>query len=182
MQVKSGLVLTVMGALGVSFQTWSLRKTNAATALKQAHREWLTNALGLACIVCIGLASSTSLGQFALLFLGILTPCMCTLLCSCTYLMGTTATPHDRRAFTIVLEVAILLLTQWLAPMLLGFVLGDHIFLTFPLFAGTFGIGCVASRVAAATTPVVVSYSGLHDDSKAHMLHAVDSIETSDAV
>ena len=90
------------------------------------------------------------------------------------YLMGTTATPQDRRAFTIVLEVSILLLTQWLAPMLLGFVLGSHIELTFPLFAGAFGIGCLASVAAAATNPVV-DYRGVEDESNSRMLTHTDN-------
>lgn len=150
LQVKCGIALTLIGAAAIAFQALLLRwKGGGAERTKSSHRTFMIAGQTICCVVCVVLAQSRSLDVFGALFLGVLTPIVCMLLSSCCYLMGTTASPDDRLQFTVIMEISVLLLTQWLSPILFGYILDHAIDTTFFIFAALFLIGALGATVSA---------------------------------
>jgi len=154
LQVRCGIILTLLGASAIVCQSYVIRwKGDSAVRTKRLHQQFMCGGQLVCCVVCIALALTHTLDQFAVLFLGMLTPVVCMLLSSCCYLVGTTASPKDRRVFTIVMELSVLLLTQWMSPILFGYILDHAIHATFFIFASMFLLGSTGALVSIYSEP-----------------------------
>ena len=153
LQVKSGILLTIVGGGAILGQTLVVRwKGGSERREKRLHQQFMLVGQMVCAIICVVLAQTRDLTLFAVLFLGGLTPFVCLMLSSCCYLMGTVADPSDTRGFTIVMEVSLLLLTQWMSPILFGYVMDNAIYATFYIFAMLFGLGSIGALTVTYVT------------------------------